>query len=86
MEVQVMLLASVLLLISDPAHAATAAAKVTNPAAKPAGKKVCRSEYEVHSRIPRRVCLTETEWNNIYEETQNDLRNSRNDRVVPPPQ
>jgi hypothetical protein len=53
-------------------------------AAAPKDKVVCRSETEVGSRIPTRICRTQAEWDQIYKETQDDLNNSRNDRGVAP--
>ena len=76
-----MLMASLLLI------AAQAPATPPPDAAKKAStseKIVCRSETEVGSRIPNRVCRTEAEWDEIYKQTQADLSNSRNDRTVAP--
>jgi len=78
-----MLLAS-LLLLSASAPTVTPT-KATDPTVKRAGKLICRrDEHETGSRIPVRVCRTQAEWDNIYKQTQEDLRSSRNDRTIAP--
>lgn len=75
-----MLLVSLMLLAaSDPSSA-----KVTAKAAPSPDKIVCRLEAEVYSRIPRRVCRTQGEWEDLARQTQKDLENSRNDRAISP--
>jgi hypothetical protein len=69
-----------LLLISAP----EATGNSVEPPAKPQEKLICRMEYEAYSRIPKRVCGTQAEWDQMYKETQEDLGNSRNDRHVAP--
>ena len=76
-----MLLVSMLLAVAAPAGASAPA--VQKATASP-DKVVCRSETEVGSRIPQRVCRTQAEWDEIYRQTQEDLANSRNDRTIAP--
>jgi hypothetical protein len=45
-------------------------------------KVVCRLIQEVHSRIPSRICRTQSEWDNIAKETERDLADSRNKRTT----
>lgn len=47
---------------------------------QPAPKMECRSVLEPGSRIPNRVCRLSTEWEAMAQATQNDVRNSRNQR------
>lgn len=77
-----MLLAS-LLLIAAPAPAGEPATVVQKAPVSP-NKIVCRSETELGSRIPRRVCQTQAEWEEMARQTQEDLANSRNDRAITP--
>jgi hypothetical protein len=61
--------------------AAQAAAAAPPATAKPAAEKmVCQSVYQARSRIPDRLCLTQSEWDKMAEANQNDLKNSRNAR------
>lgn len=54
------------------------------PAAQSADKLICRLEYEAYSRIPKRICGTQAEWDQMYKDTQEDLRSSRNKRGSAP--
>ena len=74
-----MLLATMLLIFTQDVGP-----KVVPAAAKPVEKLICRNEFEAYSRIPKRVCGTRAEWEQMYKETQDDLNNSRNDRKVAP--
>jgi hypothetical protein len=62
--------------------AAQAAAAATPPAAaKPAAEKMrCQLIYQARSRIPDRLCLTQSEWDKIAKENNDDLASSRNAR------
>ena len=71
-----MFLASALLIMAPAAAAGS-------PAPAPAPKVICRSETNLGSRIPVRVCRTETEWEALARQTQKDLEDSRNDRQLP---
>ena len=73
-----MLLGTLLLILAPESTVAR------TPAAVPADKVICRLEYEVYSRIPKRVCGTQAEWDQMYKETQEDLRSSRNKRGTAP--
>ena len=75
-----MLLVSLILLAAADTSPATATAKITPPEKK----VVCRSEAEIYSRIARRVCRTQAEWDEMAKQTQRDLENSRNDRAITP--
>ncbi|MEO7177462.1 MAG: hypothetical protein ABIW83_01325 [Allosphingosinicella sp.] len=48
----------------------TAPAKV-KAGAPPKDKKICRSDRESKSRIPKKTCLTQSEWN--LKSAQDDL-------------
>lgn len=74
------MLLTTLLLISSPAPASP----VVSTSAKRAEKLICRNEYEAHSRIPKRVCGTQADWESMYKDTQNDIRSSRNHRGTAP--
>lgn len=75
---------STLILIAA-AQAATQAAPQAATATEPkADKQVCRLEHEVYSRIPRRICRPQSEWEQMAKETEDDLRSSRNDRGIAP--
>jgi hypothetical protein len=77
-----MLMASLLLIAAEaPSTPPPDAAAKKAPTPE---KVVCRSETEVGSRIPQRVCRTQAEWDEIYKQTQEDLANSRNDRTIAP--
>lgn len=55
------------------------------PAVAPADKKVCKLDEDVTSRIRMKsVCLKQSEWDAIAAETQKELQNSRNQRVIAP--
>jgi hypothetical protein len=55
-----------------------AAAVANAPAAAAAPPKLkCRTEKQVYSRIPERVCRTESEWEQLARETEEDLRKAR---------
>lgn len=75
-----MITMSVLLLIATPP--ASPQSKSANSADESATKVVCRSEQEVDSRIPKRICRTQAEWSELSKQTQEDLANSRNDRTI----
>jgi hypothetical protein len=68
--------------------AAAAQAAASPPLAAPAAeKKVCKLEEDVSSRIRiKKICLPQSEWDEIAKATQADLEGSRNDRTLPPPQ
>lgn len=75
-----------LLLLTSATDPAAPPTKAIAPAASLGGKVVCRNdEQDSGSRIPIRICRTQAEWDNIYKQTQEDMRNSRNDRTLPPP-
>lgn len=74
------MLFTTLLLISAPNVASHGAA----PPAKPVEKVICRMEYEAYSRIPKRICGTQAEWDQMYKETQEDIRSSKNGRGTAP--
>jgi hypothetical protein len=59
-----LLLAAALLTAADPAAATPASAPAPVQAAKPVKeKKICKvDENESSSRLRKRVCLTQTEW------------------------
>ena len=75
------MLLTMLLLISAPE---ATSAKPGTAASASAEKLICRLEYEVYSRIPKRVCGTQADWDQMYKETQEDLRGSRNKRGTAP--
>lgn len=57
------------------------------PTPKPAqeDKLVCKRENPIGSRInTRRVCLKQSEWDEIARQAQQDWESSRNDRTIPP--
>lgn len=43
-------------------------------------KIICRMEYQVHSRIPVRVCQTAAMWKTWEDETKADQRNAARHR------
>ena len=72
-----------LLLLIAAAAQAVAAPSPAAPAAKE--KKVCQTAEDVSSRIRyQRVCKTQSEWDAIAKQTQDDLNSSRNDRGIAP--
>ena len=74
-----------LLLLNAAADPTATPTKAIGPTSGFVGKVICRNdERDTTSRIPIRVCRTEAEWDNIYKQTQEDLRNSRNDRTFLP--
>ena len=42
-----------------------------------ATKRVCRTEQEIHSRIPRRICRTQAEWDEISRDAAESMRRTR---------
>jgi hypothetical protein len=74
------LLLAALLIASDPAVASQqsqAPAPVPAEAAKPKEKKICRVDTnDSSSRLRKRVCMTQTEWDRkAAGESANDLKN-----------
>jgi hypothetical protein len=67
-------LLAALLLIADPTGPAAAAPAAPAPAQ--AEKKICRVDpADTGSRLKRRLCLTETEWDKLHEGySANDLK------------
>jgi hypothetical protein len=66
-----------------------ATAQATAPApstqAKPEDKVVCKLEEAIHTRIrSKKVCLKQSEWDNIAKKTQDQMRQSANQRSVAP--
>ena len=49
---------------TDPV-AAPAAATTDSAPAKPKEKKVCRNDERTYSRIPKRICKTAAEWQEV---------------------
>jgi len=67
---------AVLLLLATQPAAATPPATV-----KPGAEKMkCQLIYQARSRIPDRLCLTQSEWDKIAKENSDDLASSRNQR------
>ena len=74
-----MMLVSLLLLAGASAaqpHAAPAKGQV------PTDKVVCKMVLEPGSRIPIRVCRLGQEWELLAKDVQDDVRGSRNQRVI----
>lgn len=61
-----LLLAS-LLVFGSPAMVVTTdpAATTDSAPAKPKEKKVCRNDERTYSRIPKRICKTAAEWQEV---------------------
>lgn len=70
------------MLLFTVAMLAQAAATPTQATTPPKDEIVCRMIQEPHSRIPKRVCRTETEWAQIAKDAQESMRASWNDRTT----
>jgi Spy/CpxP family protein refolding chaperone len=58
--------------------AAEAAASTDGKAKPNSEEKVCKTTYVVNSRIPKRICMTRAEWDQMEEDVQQAERSSRN--------
>lgn len=68
---------SALLLAGSPA--------ATTDAGPATEKPVCKSTYEVGSRIPKRICRSRQEWAAEAEQQKRDLESgARNNRLLAP--
>ncbi len=78
-----------LLIVAAAAQAVAPSSLAAAPAPAPAveDKKVCQIDEDVTSRIRhKKVCLKQSEWDQIAKETQRELESSRNDRTITPNQ
>jgi hypothetical protein len=73
------MLVAALVLIAAPQPVAA-----TGPSPSAESKVTCRTEYELGSRIGKKICATRAQWDQMYKETQEDLRKGRNDRGIAP--